>query len=173
MSRLYWLGLYEAVEPPRMRWLFHKDYAATLCRRRRRPRPIAAQIPRQDPPRRQPSRQNRSPPLSIHQSQPSSSDTLSAYRPEPQWQRGNAPFYNYIDAVLLPHAPRDKAYTFRVQKGNIDLGIRPTYEAEDNGSQKINFLEYNNGYGIRDDTPIRVYMKDPVTETEHLVAQWK
>ncbi|KAI0689139.1 hypothetical protein BC835DRAFT_1223365, partial [Cytidiella melzeri] len=25
---LYWLGLYETVEPPRMRWLFHDDYAA-------------------------------------------------------------------------------------------------------------------------------------------------
>ncbi|KAI0689138.1 immunomodulatory protein FIP-Fve, partial [Cytidiella melzeri] len=88
------------------------------------------------------------------------------------WQRGRPPFYNYIDAVLLPDVPRDKAYTFRVQKGNIDLGTHPTYPPEDNGSQKVNFLEYNEGYGIRDDTSIGVYARDPETESEHLVAQW-
>ncbi|KAI0826216.1 hypothetical protein BC629DRAFT_1454180 [Irpex lacteus] len=30
---LYWLGLYETVEPPPLKWLFHVDYAVVLQRR--------------------------------------------------------------------------------------------------------------------------------------------
>ncbi|KAI0818938.1 hypothetical protein BC629DRAFT_687885 [Irpex lacteus] len=30
---LYWLGLYETVEPPRLKWLFHVDYVVVLQRR--------------------------------------------------------------------------------------------------------------------------------------------
>jgi hypothetical protein len=35
------------------------------------------------------------------------------------------------------------------------------------------FFFYNEGRGIRDDTPNRVYKNEPDTETEYIVAQWK
>lgn len=169
-TSLYWLGLYEAVQPPRLQWLFHEDYASAFCLRPTR----RSAIPLQDVSRRRGS----SPPrIRIRErSAPAARARVSpfqTYTGTPQWQHGNAPFYNYVDAVFLPNVPRDKPYTFRVQKGDVDLGTRPTYELEDDGSQKVNFTEYNAGYGIRDDTPINIYARDPETDTEHLVARWR
>jgi hypothetical protein len=55
-------------------------------------------------------------------------------------------------------------------KGEDDLGIQPTYEPDPDGSQRINLLEYNQGYGISDRIRIRVYAVDEVGST--LIAEW-
>lgn len=71
--------------------------------------------------------------------------------------------------------PSDKQYQYRVVKGDTDLGIKSTYPREANGSQRINLLEYNEGYGVRDTEPIKVYAVDPEEEEgnkEILVASW-
>jgi len=59
-------------------------------------------------------------------------------------------------------------------KGDNDFGIRPTYTRNTDGSQTINFLlEYNQGYGIDDIIPIKVYAVDPDEgEAETLIAKW-
>ncbi len=60
-------------------------------------------------------------------------------------------------------------------KGDTDLGIKSTYAREANGSQRINLLEYNQGYGVQDTIPIKVFAVDPDEEEgskEILVASW-
>ena len=56
-------------------------------------------------------------------------------------------------------------------KGDADLGFRPTYERDPDGSQRVNLLEYNQGYGISDRIRIRVYAEDEVGLTE-MIAEW-
>ncbi|EMD41188.1 lectin FIP-fve [Gelatoporia subvermispora B] len=87
------------------------------------------------------------------------------------WKRGNPKVY--FDHVTLPGVPTDKAYQYRVVKGDLDLGTRPTYELNKDGSQTINLLEYNKGYGIHEETPINVFVVDPEDGMETLVAEWK
>lgn len=88
----------------------------------------------------------------------------------PQWGRGSPS--SYIDNVTFPHVLTDKAYKYRVVKGGQDLGVRDSYAVASNGSQKVNFLEYNSGYGIPDSTTIQVYVIDPSTGNQYLIAQW-
>ncbi|KLO20748.1 kinase-like protein [Schizopora paradoxa] len=97
----------------------------------------------------------------------------SLHLAEPTWKRGNPSIY--IDELTIPLLPSDKQYQYRVVKGDTDLGIKETYPREIGGSQRINLLEYNEGYGIQDTVPIKVYAVDPEEEEgnrETLVASW-
>ncbi|KAI9067963.1 immunomodulatory protein FIP-Fve [Trametes sanguinea] len=87
----------------------------------------------------------------------------------PRWGRGNPS--NFIDNVTFPRVLTDKEYTYRVYKDETDLGVRKSYEVQGDGSQKVNFLEYNKGYGIADSSTIRVYVIDPDTGNQYLVAK--
>lgn len=91
----------------------------------------------------------------------------------PKWTRGNP--RNYIDVLTIPEPPSDREYKYRVVKGDEDLGIKPTYNRDGDGSQRVNLLEYNRGYGISDRTPIKVYavgQDDAENVEETIVAQW-
>nr|7WDM_A Chain A, Immunomodulatory protein [Ganoderma microsporum] len=88
----------------------------------------------------------------------------------PNWGRGRPS--SFIDTVTFPTVLTDKAYTYRVVVSGKDLGVRPSYAVESDGSQKINFLEYNSGYGIADTNTIQVYVIDPDTGNNFIVAQW-
>jgi immunomodulatory protein Fve len=80
-----------------------------------------------------------------------------------------------IDVLTIPEPPSDREYEYRVVKGDVDLGIKPTYNRNGDGSQSVNLLEYNRGYGISDRTPIKVYavgQDDAGQMEETLVAQW-
>jgi hypothetical protein len=90
----------------------------------------------------------------------------------PKWKRGSP--RNYIDVLTIPEPPSDREYQYRVVKGDVDLGIKPTYNRDRDGSQSVNLLEYNRGYGISDRTPIKVYAvgQDGEEKVETLVAQW-
>ncbi|TCD63709.1 hypothetical protein EIP91_005080 [Steccherinum ochraceum] len=94
--------------------------------------------------------------------------TVSAHRPE--WTRGNPPVF--VDSVTFPQVLTDKPYTYRVVKGGEDLGVKPSYEVQQDGSQTVNLLEYNQGYGVHETTPVEVYAVDPDDERETLVAEW-
>ncbi|TFK67614.1 kinase-like protein [Pluteus cervinus] len=87
----------------------------------------------------------------------------------PKWIRGNPP--SYIDSVTLAHIPDHEGYGYRVAKGDTDLGIRPGYAPEPDGSQRVNLLEYNQGYGIADHIPIKVFAIDPKDSSEMMVAE--
>ncbi|KAF8641977.1 hypothetical protein AX16_009765 [Volvariella volvacea WC 439] len=89
----------------------------------------------------------------------------------PQWQRGNPS--SYIDAVVFPRVLTNKAYQYRVVTGDKDLGIKPSYSVQPDGSQKVNLLEYNGGYGVADTTTIKIYVVDPSNGNQYLIAQWK
>lgn len=184
--RLYWLGLFETVQPPRLRWLFEYDYA-TLLYKFRRPRAHPVNTLSAPERRNELDRSRRSPPIARRSPPPHqrgelprglSTDRLSPasfrfYDGELRWIRGNPPWSNYVDGVMFPNVRQDGSYTFRLQKGNVDLGTQPSYAVGEDGSQKVNFLEYNAGYGIRDDTRIQVYVSGLGTGGEHLVAQWR
>nr|AKU37620.1 fungal immunomodulatory protein [Chroogomphus rutilus] len=88
----------------------------------------------------------------------------------PNWGRGSPS--SYIDNLTFPKVLTDKAYTCRVVVSGRDLGVRPSYEVASDGSQKINFLEYHNGYGIADTNTIQVYVVDPSTGDDFIIAQW-
>jgi hypothetical protein len=88
----------------------------------------------------------------------------------PRWGRGRP--QNYIDNVVFPRVLRDKTYQYRLVKGDQDLGVRDAYAVAPDGSQRLNFLEWNSGYGIRDTTTIKVFAVDPDNGEEYLVAQW-
>ena len=88
----------------------------------------------------------------------------------PQWGRGSPS--SYIDNVTFPHVLTDKAYKYRVVKGGQDLGVRDSYAVASNGSQKVNFLEYNAGRGIADSNTIQVYVVDPDDNNNYLIAQF-
>lgn len=89
----------------------------------------------------------------------------------PSWGRGSP--NSYIDNLTFPKVLTDKKYKYRVTKGTKDLGVRDAYSVSADGSQKVNFLEYNSGYGIEDTTTIKVYAVDPDNGNQYLVAQWK
>ncbi|EJF63823.1 immunomodulatory protein [Dichomitus squalens] len=88
----------------------------------------------------------------------------------PAWGRGSPA--SYVDNVTFPHVLDDKAYQYRVIVGDKDLGLRKSYSIQPDGSQKVNFLEYNGGYGIADSNRIRVYVVDPESGNQYLIAQW-
>jgi len=126
---------------------------------------------------RSPSQQTRTPPVNMQSSETTSSVleqewTRSLRSGPPKWKRGSP--RNYIDVLSIPEPPSDREYQYRVVKGGVDLGIKPTYNRDRDGSQSVNLLEYNRGYGISDRTPIKVYAvgQDGEEKVETLVAQW-
>lgn len=92
----------------------------------------------------------------------------------PQWGRGRPT--TFVDNVTFPRVLTDKKYKYRVITGGWnsgkDLGVLDAYDVSSDGSQRVNFLEYNKGYGIRDTTTIQVYVVDPDNGNQFLVAQW-
>ncbi|KAI0676104.1 fungal immunomodulatory protein Fve-domain-containing protein [Trametes maxima] len=88
----------------------------------------------------------------------------------PQWTHGTP--NTFIDSVTFPRVLTDKKYSYRVVEDDTDLGIRAAYEVNSDGSQEVNFLEYNKGYGIPDTSLIKVYVVDPDNGNQYLVAQW-
>ena len=97
-------------------------------------------------------------------------------RKPPTWTRGN--LSSFIDSLTIPEPPLPdgKDYAYRVVKGDTDLGVQQAYVRDADGSQRINLLEYNKGYGVADRTPIRVYavaQDGPEKGEELLVAQWR
>ncbi|KAH8820222.1 immunomodulatory protein FIP-Fve [Xylogone sp. PMI_703] len=89
----------------------------------------------------------------------------------PEWVRGKP--NHYIDNVIFPRVLTDKKYKYRIVKGEEDLGVQDAYSVHEDGSQKVNFLEYNKGYGIDDTITIKVYVVDPDNGNQYLIAQWK
>uniref|UniRef100_A0A1Y0DHJ7 Fungal immunomodulaory protein FIP-gap2 n=1 Tax=Ganoderma applanatum TaxID=29884 RepID=A0A1Y0DHJ7_9APHY len=88
----------------------------------------------------------------------------------PQWGRGNPS--NFIDNVTFPKVLIDKAYTYRVVVSGSDLGVRPSRDVASDGSQKINFLDYHGGLGIAATNDIQVFIIDPATGDDFIIAQW-
>ena len=89
----------------------------------------------------------------------------------PQWGRGTPD--TVIESVTFPCVLADKEYTYRVVVDNTDLGVRRANSVQVDGSQMLNLLEWNKGSGIRDRCRIRVYVVEPDTGSQYLVAQWK
>ena len=89
----------------------------------------------------------------------------------PQWGRGSPS--SYIDNVTFPRVLTNKTYQYRVVKGDEDMGVRDSHPVTADGSQKVNLLEYNAGYGIPDTTPIKVFVVDPSNGNQYLIAKWK
>lgn len=88
----------------------------------------------------------------------------------PNWVRGNPS--SYIDNVIFSKVITLKTFKYRVVAGGSDLGVRNAYSVQSDGSQKINFLEFNAGRGIEDSKRIQVYAVDPDNGNQYLVAQW-
>ncbi|KAH9846266.1 immunomodulatory protein [Lenzites betulinus] len=88
----------------------------------------------------------------------------------PRWERGLPS--HYIDCVVFPRVLKDKEYVYRVRMDDKDLGIVPSHSVATDGSQKVNLLEYNEGHGIEQTHKIQLYVIDPETQNEYLVAQW-
>ncbi|EJD51339.1 hypothetical protein AURDEDRAFT_57009 [Auricularia subglabra TFB-10046 SS5] len=72
------------------------------------------------------------------------------------WKRGDSNVH--IDRLVIPQPPGGGTYLYRVLKDETDLGVRPTYLLEADGSQVVNLLEYNQGYGIHDSRRVRVFV---------------
>jgi hypothetical protein len=86
------------------------------------------------------------------------------------WDRGSPP--TFIDNLTFKKVLTDKPYRYRVVAGSSDLGVKEAYEVQLDGSQKLNFLEWNKGFGINDKETIKVYVVDPVDDSSTLIAQW-
>ena len=88
----------------------------------------------------------------------------------PNWGRGVPS--TYINNVTFPKVLIDKAYKYRVVANGRGLGVRPSKAVHCDGSQQVDFLEYHLGLGIEDTETIQVYIVDPETGDDHLIAQW-
>lgn len=87
----------------------------------------------------------------------------------PQWMRGTPEAL--VVAVTFPRVLVDKHYSYRVVCGDIDLGTKRAQGTQIDGSETVNFLEYNHGAGIPETQHIRVYVVDPDSGNQYLVAQ--
>ncbi|KAM6502916.1 immunomodulatory protein FIP-Fve [Amanita muscaria] len=73
------------------------------------------------------------------------------------------PTSGYTDAVTFPKVLANKAYKYQVVVDGVSKGIRRDHSVAPDGSQKINFLDYNAGYGIPNKSSTQVYAVDPDT----------
>ncbi|KAI0063118.1 Fve-domain-containing protein [Artomyces pyxidatus] len=89
----------------------------------------------------------------------------------PQW-KGNNPF-THIHSITFDRVLRDKVYQYRVVRGTQNLGIRAPPKVQSDGSQTVNLLDYNGGYGIPATLRIQIFVRDPATGNEYKIAQWK
>ena len=64
----------------------------------------------------------------------------------------------------------DNEYTYRVLVDGTDLGVRRANGVQMDGSQMLNFCDWNKGSRIRDRCQTRVYVVDLDTESQYLVA---
>jgi hypothetical protein len=87
----------------------------------------------------------------------------------PGWMRGSPS--SYIDSVMFSKVLTDKNYSYHVVKDGTNLGVRAADAVQSDGSQKVNFLEYNAGCGIDQDSMIKVYVVDLDTGNQYKVAQ--
>lgn len=90
----------------------------------------------------------------------------------PQWEHVPWGGSMYVNSTTIPFVPADTQYTYRVVKGQSDLGTRKTYERNPDGSQTINFMEYNSGYGVIDSTHLKVFATDSKSGREFLAVEW-
>jgi len=88
----------------------------------------------------------------------------------PNYTRGDPS--SYIDKVTFPKVMTDQAYQYRVFVDSRDLGIMPGDVVGSDGSQEVNFVAYNQGYGIPDTANIIVTVIDPSTKQEYMIAQF-
>ena len=88
----------------------------------------------------------------------------------PQWKRGTP--NSYIDSVTFPKVLTDKNYSYRVVVDGNDLGTQAGYSVGADGSQVVNLLEFNKGYGVKDTSSIKIYVVDPDDGNQYLVASW-
>ncbi|TFK88430.1 immunomodulatory protein FIP-Fve [Polyporus arcularius HHB13444] len=89
----------------------------------------------------------------------------------PRWGRGNP--RSYIDNVTFPKVMTTKNFKYRVVADESDFGVRDAYGVQSDGSQKLNFLDWNAQHGIADSKTIKVYSVDPDSGNQYLVARWK
>ncbi|TBU30551.1 immunomodulatory protein [Dichomitus squalens] len=85
----------------------------------------------------------------------------------PDWIDGGP---RYINGVVFPKVLTDKNYSYRVESDR-DYGVRAGYQVQADGSQKVNFLDYNYGLGIEPYRGIKVYVVDPDDGKNYLVAE--
>lgn len=88
----------------------------------------------------------------------------------PYWGHGNP--NTYIDNVTFPCVLTDKQYTYRVCWDDTSLGIKNALAVQSDGSQLLDFGQWNSGRGINQTHRIRVYVVDPDNGSQYLVAQW-
>ncbi|KAM6502964.1 Immunomodulatory protein FIP-Fve, partial [Amanita muscaria] len=69
----------------------------------------------------------------------------------------------HTDAVTFPKVLADRAYSYQVVIDGYDKGIRRDNPVAPDGSQKVNFLDYNDGFGIPNSSIAQVYVVDPDT----------
>ncbi|KAJ3551890.1 hypothetical protein NM688_g4448 [Phlebia brevispora] len=93
----------------------------------------------------------------------------------PQWKHayGDAESRRMqVEGVTFPFVLAGKPYTYRVINGDTDLGVVKTRPLNSDGSQSVDFLEYNAGKGIDDKNYIKVFVVDPETNENILLAKW-
>lgn len=83
----------------------------------------------------------------------------------PYWGHGNPS--TFIDNVTFPRVLTDKQYAYRVYRDGTDLGTRSAFAVQSDGSQKLDFLQWNGGHGIIQLHRIRVYLVDPDNECQY------
>jgi hypothetical protein len=88
----------------------------------------------------------------------------------PQWERGRPS--TFINTVTFPRVLNDKQYKYHLINGSQDLGIKHGYTVQSDGSQMVNFLEWNAGHGLSASQTIKVFVVDPDSNHEFLVCQW-
>lgn len=90
----------------------------------------------------------------------------------PQWTRTERGGGIYIDGVVFPRVLTNQLYSYRVVAGDTDFGTLQGAPVTMGGSQAVNFLDYNEGYGIDEGMTIRVYAVAPDSGNQYIIAQW-
>ena len=91
---------------------------------------------------------------------------------EPVWNRDQA--NQVFLSVTFPRVFNDgTAYQYRVRTNEADYGIHNPPHFGPNGEHTINFIPFRHATnGFPTTLLIRVYLVDPVTENQCLIAAW-